>query len=996
MITQRRTRLLRAPDLRTFQRTVVERSRADPWIARRTAVIVPTAAAASVLYREFRVSLLEEVDTPAAIVAPWVLTRDAWYQQMHVRAAISEALLSPIAREVCMLSAARDGAEPPFRLRPGLVPAIVDFYDQLMWNRRSIDAFERLMTEDLEPSVDLDRGARRLLRQTKFLATTYRRYEASLETTGSIDEHGLRRLLVAPGVGTPFTRVLVATPDHIVDPNGLWPADYDLLTRLPGLERIDVVATDRVLDAGFYERVTEQLPEIEDEYLTRYDAAPPVVVAPPDDDRAHFVWRDREEELLAVARSVKVSARQSARNGGGPRDDGGELSKRTGVVFRRPLPYLYLARNLFEQAGIPFQAHDGLPLAAEPYAAAVDLVCAFVVSGYDRPSTVELLRSPHFVFGEAAGSMCVECLDRTLGDERFAGGRDRLWALSARWDESSTATASSPGAVSLSSLEQAAKAAKLAAGLADELQSLETRLPASDHLQTLGSFLKRHASSPGPPDHVAKREERARLAVWRTIDSLATAYATLDRAATTAKDVFAMLRRWIEAQTIAVDVDGVDDGVQLVDPRAASFGDFDTLHIVGLVDGEWPERPVRNIFYPSSLLVPLGWPVERDKLRAERARFADLIRLPRKRVELSTVSLEDDAAVTPSTLLENVCETGLARKETEIDPEVCVTPDDALAQSAVSAQDLPEALSSWLTLRTRTPDRSGPAFRGEVGPRPPSTYAVGSLERYLECPFKYLADKVLRLGPEPVDQRMSEAQRRGVFLHGVFEAFFTSWKDASGGCSITTANLDDALGHFRGLAETALDRLPTSDQAVTRSWMLGSAAAAGLAERLFLLEVGRPAHVVERLTEFRVDGEFVLDGDDRRRTARLRGVVDRIDLISDGTFRVVDYKTSRAPHRSRALQLPLYACCAEQQLAGHNGCDWQAGEAAYAAFGEPRLHVSIGRRDLEKDLVDGQRRAMEVLDRIEQGDFPVRPAELYRCNFCAYPTVCRKDYVGDD
>ena len=39
---------------------------------------------------------------------------------------------------------------------------------------------------------------------------------------------------------------------------------------------------------------------------------------------------------------------------------------------------------------------------------------------------------------------------------------------------------------------------------------------------------------------------------------------------------------------------------------------------------------------------------------------------------------------------------------------------------------------------------------------------------------------------------------------------------------------------------------------------------------------------------------------------------------------------------------------------------------------------------------------LAAVDEIEQGQFPVRPSEPYRCVYCEYPTVCRKDYVGDD
>ena len=64
----------------------------------------------------------------------------------------------------------------------------------------------------------------------------------------------------------------------------------------------------------------------------------------------------------------------------------------------RPLPYLYLAREVFAGAGLPFEALDTLPLAAEPYAAAVDVVLECAAANFTRRAMMALLRSPHFRF----------------------------------------------------------------------------------------------------------------------------------------------------------------------------------------------------------------------------------------------------------------------------------------------------------------------------------------------------------------------------------------------------------------------------------------------------------------------------------------------------------------------------------------------------------------------------------------------------------------------
>ena len=534
---------------------------------------------------------------------------------------------------------------------------------------------------------------------------------------------------------------------------------------------------------------------------------------------------------------------------------------------------------------------------------------------------------------------------------------------------------------------------RLVARLVEWLSPLEDDAPPSVFLEIVGTFLKRHVTGRPGVDAFEERESRARKAVWAAIDDLARAHQTLDDSPTSFLEVVAGLRRWIEGQVFEPRAGA--GGVQLVDAQAAPYGGFHDLFVVGLVDGEWPERLGRNIFYPSSLLIPLGWPRERDLLRAARATFGDLVGLAQDRVWLSTVSLEDDAVVTPSSLLEEVSGIGLVRERASVDPRTCVTREDAMAFALAEPGDLPEPTKTWLKARIQGRDWSAPRFRGRVGRREPVAYAVRSLEEYLECPFKYLAHRVLRLGEEDAGEGSKAAQRRGLLLHRVFETFFRDWRD-DGNRSITVANLDQALSMFRRLADVALDELSSDDRAVTRSWLLGSPAAAGLADRLFVLEVRRPAEVVKRLTEFRVDGEFLVGAGEDRRRVRLRGVADRVDLFSDGTFRVLDYKSNRAPDRSRSLQLPLYARCLEQQLEPNDGQSWRVTEAAYVAFGDPRFYVPIGTGPLARHLDVGENRALAVLNDIEQGEYPVRPAELYRCSYCAYPTVCRKDYVGNE
>jgi hypothetical protein len=72
--------------------------------------------------------------------------------------------------------------------------------------------------------------------------------------------------------------------------------------------------------------------------------------------------------------------------------------------------------------------------------------------------------------------------------------------------------------------------------------------------------------------------------------------------------------------------------------------------------------------------------------------------------------------------------------------------------------------------------------------------------------------------------------------------------------------------------------------------------------------------------------------------------------------------------------------------------------AGYVAFKEKEAFVPLGGRAgaLDAAIADGQRRMLAAVDAIERGEFPVQPDEPFRCQWCGYAGVCRKDYVGDE
>jgi RecB family exonuclease len=964
MITPRRTRLVRVPDLQAFRAAIVQLVGESRIPNPDALIVVPTRSAAAQLARSL----------PAAVC----VTRDELYAALHARLADAPRRLTAIERDVLAQAAARavvsTGEELSFHVRPGLVGELLRFYDQLRRQGQQVARFEELILDALGPA-ETDTGADRMRRQTLFLADTFREYERRVRDRGALDEHLLRERLIADVAPNPVRRIIVTVADWIADVDGLYVADFGLLSRLPGLETIDLVATEGVLGSGFDERLHEWWPGLEEIGMPA-STSKPMLLTPPNapPDQLWWTFRDREEELAAVARTTSESV---------------------AVVFKRPLPYLYVAPRIFADTGLAVQTSAALPLAAEPTAAALDLVLEAVATRFTRGSLVALLRSPHFAFTDSSAfaeatadkggvvtRVAVSALDRALSEARYLGDPETLASIASEWREHS-----SP--VRLRSVP----ALEAAVTVTQELAPLGEPRRASEQLGTLVAFWCAHLRPLADDDPLVVRERRARAAIDDLLSALAAAHAAEDDPEWTIDDLAIAVRRAIEDHTFAAD--SAENGVHLLDDQAVRYGTFDHVAIVGLVESDWPEPPRRNIFYPSGLLKALGWPTEKDRRAAEDARFLDLLGCATLQTRVSTFTLEDDALLTRSVQLDEMPRARLSSIAESSATADRLFVEESLATDTPALEVVDDVAREWLDVRLARTPATSPDFHGSVVAAPRSgAFTISALETYLDCPFKFFAQRVLRLEEEPDDEEVMDPRRQGQLMHEVFEQFFREWQEA-GHRGVTRENLDAARDLFTAVVDRAVEDLPPAEAGLERTRLLGSPAAAGLGEAVLRMEAERSVPVVGRLLEHDLRGEFTFTTADGDRTIALAGKVDRLDLLDDGTFRLIDYKLGWPPDRRRALQLPIYALCAEQRLGTHRGRPWMLGEAVYLAFKGPRRVVPLFSTDRSKVLEEAQQRLADTVDAIGRGEFPPRPDDVYRCETCRFAAVCRKDYVGD-
>lgn len=977
---QRRT-LIRAATAAAFRESLVAAAcRGDLIARRRRIVIVPTRASAELLRQTIEARARLDIDN--AIVFPDLLTRDEWLMRLQAALPGVRSWLTRVERELLLGRAAREtaqrrGGPPPFHLRPGLVAAMLDFYDALRRRQRSVRRFARTLFDELRVERGTDRGSDGLIAQTCFLGFTFLAYQRAVHACNGLDEHGLRAGLLEAQPELPMTEVVVAVADPPSDPRGLWPADFDLIGRLRGIASIEVVVTDELHDAGFRERLEHELPGLEEQRASAPDrqdgiTIQPLLMRPAAGDEAPlcFLSRDREEELKDVARSIADSAAAN----------GNVLPGSVAIVFQRPLPYLYLGQQVLTAAGLPFHTLDALPLAGEPYAALFDLALTAARTGCTREATLALLRSRllRFVVDDVeVGLADAAALERVLVERRATGDASTFVAEVDRYR---------PADVDRHPIDAAAarRAGVAASEIRAALDGFRSAASAATQVQAITAFLRRHERHPAETEAWRDRHQRGRAAVLGALDAVEAAFRRHDDAPRHPDSLAAMLHHVLEAQTFAPHRGG--SGVHLVDAVAARFGEFTDVHLVGLIEHEWPERGIRSIFYTSTLLKALSWPQESDRVRAAEATFRDLLRLASTRTWLHAFQLEGDTIVSLSPLLE-----AARHMPSEGAPE---------RGSGAFFNGIGDEAAAWLGLRRQRPPLDDLRYRGEVGPQPPRAYRVSRVDRYVDCPFRYFAESVLELPEEREQSSGLTPLERGTLMHALFERFYREWQGSSRG-AITAATLPEAMARFSALAHEMLAMLPPADRALEEARLLGSIVARGLAERVFEIEIDGGVDVRRRMLEQDVRGvyAFPVQGGLAQRSIEVRGTADRIDVLADGSLRVIDYKLGRMPDLDESLQVAVYAHCAQQMLRQPNEAMPAVHAAMYLAFGDPWSidgPVMKGRVPVTIAVETMAGRFAAAVGGIESGSFPPRPRHPGDCQWCPQAAVCRKEYLVED
>jgi ATP-dependent helicase/nuclease subunit B len=209
--------------------------------------------------------------------------------------------------------------------------------------------------------------------------------------------------------------------------------------------------------------------------------------------------------------------------------------------------------------------------------------------------------------------------------------------------------------------------------------------------------------------------------------------------------------------------------------------------------------------------------------------------------------------------------------------------------------------------------------------------AATTLEDFARCPFRYFLQRALGLDPietaEPDQDRWLEPWQRGQMLHDLYAAILREVRAGGGRLDLDAHGRRLAALAEARLMETARLMPPPSDYVFQRE------RQALLADcQLFLdLEARERRTPVGFEVSFGsgpAEGEPLAQADPvtidlgRGLLFRLRGRIDRVDRLPDGTYEVTDYKTggywptdfAGTFQGGRLLQHALYALAATELL----------------------------------------------------------------------------------
>jgi len=495
-------------------------------------------------------------------------------------------------------------------------------------------------------------------------------------------------------------------------------------------------------------------------------------------------------------------------------------------------------------------------------------------------------------------------------------------------------------------------------------------------------------------------------------------------------------------------------GIQITTLNEIRGLKFDYIFISGLCDGDLPTRYSPEIFYSGSYSKN-----ERNHQTEERYRFYQSLCAWEKHLYFTYPLQEEKKELVKSNFLnelEEICSIN-EKQEKDYSNSIYSKEELLIYLAKNNAGSLPadinideygidlEKIKNSIEinkLRLENPFGGSP-YSGHIKEALEAPYdkalkelelneySISQLETYAKCPYKFFAERILKLELPEEPSEDIEALELGSLLHSILYRFYKDIRTRG----ITIANADDERFNFAEnlifeIAEKQLEEVnfnsPLTFYEKEKIMGISGQRKNSILYKFLLEERNNPDGFTPEY--FEKGFGSVKDEDKRQRnpiqitidSVKVSGKIDRIDIDEhNNKFKVIDYKLSgKKPTASEllngiSLQLPLYLYAAKEMIKAQLNKDLDPARAVIYSlkfsdkeFGEQLIsQLSSHAKQDDKKVIEAYKELIEIslemikkyVQAITEGKFnlsTLKNRENIICRYCNFRPVCRIQEVN--
>lgn len=295
------------------------------------------------------------------------------------------------------------------------------------------------------------------------------------------------------------------------------------------------------------------------------------------------------------------------------------------------------------------------------------------------------------------------------------------------------------------------------------------------------------------------------------------------------------------------------------------------------------------------------------------------------------------------------------------------------------------------------------------------SWSASQMNDYGLCPFRFFAQRLLRLEPLEEPAVGMDSLQLGLINHKILERTYR--QVAEHGLHINADHLDQALGIFEAVAAEVLPQAPRQfGFRASPLWQQEQVIIVDRLRKLVTYDFTGMNDNLKKMYPFQTRQPYALEplfglgqknlhirkpnGD----TIVIYGYIDRIDRLDDAHVLVIDYKTGTTKillselEEGRNFQIMLYLRAAKHLIEGRQ--QTEPDPPTDIAGG---LFWHIGNRSTSGELINSdpthqqiiaqaEQRIIHYVDRALSGDFTVSPSKPQKgkcVSYCPFQNLCR-------